>query len=92
MNVSPDCDCWGFSDAAIVPDIGVLASADPVAIDQAAYDLVTQAAGLGGSRGEGLEAGRDKFREVTGVDGTAALAHAEKLGLGNRAYELVTTG
>jgi uncharacterized Fe-S center protein len=89
-NVSPDCDCWGFSDAAVVPDIGVLASADPVAIDQAALDLVEQAAGLAGSRGEGLHEGQDKFKEITGVDGTAALAHAERLDLGSRRYELKT--
>jgi len=87
--VSPDCDCWNFSDAPIVGDIGVLASTDPVAIDQAAYDLVTAAAGLPGSRGEGMGPGTDKFTTVTGVDGTAAMAYAEKLGLGTREYELV---
>jgi uncharacterized Fe-S center protein len=87
--VSPDCDCWNFSDASIVGDIGVLASVDPVAIDQAAYDLVTAAAGLSGSRGEGLAAGQDKFTAVSGVDGTAAMAYAENMGLGTRTYELV---
>ena len=89
--VSPDCDCWNFSDAPIVGDIGVLASSDPVAIDQAAYDLVTAAAGLAGSRGEGLAAGKDKFVAVSGVDGTVAMAYAERMGLGTRTYELVET-
>jgi uncharacterized Fe-S center protein len=88
--VSPDCDCWSFSDAPIVGDIGVLASTDIVAIDQAAYDLVTAAVGLPGSRGEGLGAGEDKFTVVTGVDGTAAITYAERLGLGTTDYELVT--
>jgi hypothetical protein len=88
--VSPDCDCWSFSDAPIVPDIGVLASTDIVAIEQAAYDLVTQATGLAGSRGEGMAAGSDKFATVTGVDGTHAIAYAEEMGLGTRVYELVT--
>jgi len=87
--VSPDCDCWSFSDAPIVPDIGVLASTDIVAIDQAAYDLVTEAAGLPGSRGEGLPQGGDKFASITGVDGTHAIAYAEHMGLGTREYELV---
>ncbi|MDO8914477.1 MAG: DUF362 domain-containing protein [Coriobacteriia bacterium] len=87
--VSPDCDCWSFSDAPIVGDIGVLASTDPVAIDQAAYDLVTAAAGLPGSLGEGMAAGSDKFTVITGVDGTSAMAYAEVMGLGTRAYELV---
>lgn len=89
-NVSPDCDCWHFSDASVIPDIGVLASADPVAIDQAAYDLVTGAAGLPGTRGEGLGAGVDTFREITGIDGTIAMRYAEQMGMGTREYELIT--
>lgn len=89
-NVSPDCDCWNFSDAPVVADIGVLASTDIVAVDQAAYDLVTGAAGLPGSRGEGLAAGADKFSAITGIDGTVALHYAESRGLGSRTYELRT--
>ena len=88
--VSPDCDCWSFSDAPIVPDQGMLASTDIVAIEQAAYDLVTAAPGLSGSRGEGMAAGEDKFSVITGVDGTRAIAYAEEMGLGSRGYELVT--
>lgn len=88
--VSPDCDCWNFSDAPIVGDIGVLASTDIVAIDRAAYDLVNDAAGLPGSRGEGMTPGEDKFRLVTGIDGTAAISYAERFGLGSSEYELVT--
>jgi uncharacterized Fe-S center protein len=88
--VSPDCDCWNFSDAPIVPDLGVLASTDIVAIEQAAYDLVTGAVGLSGSLGDGMGAGSDKFTAITGVDGTRAIAYAEEMGLGTRDYELVT--
>jgi hypothetical protein len=88
--VSPDCDCWSFSDAPIVPDQGMLASTDIVAIEQAAYDLVTAASGLGGSRGEGMAAGEDKFTAITGVDGTRVITYAEEMGLGSRGYELVT--
>ena len=87
--VSPDCDCWNFSDAPIVGDIGVLASTDIVAIDRAAYDLVTAAVGLPGSRGEGMGAGQDKFTEVTGIDGTLAIGYAQEMGLGTTEYELV---
>jgi uncharacterized protein len=87
-NVTPDCDCWSFSDAAVVPDIGVLASTDPVAIDQAAYDLVSAAPGLPGTLGDKSEAGEDTFRSITGIDGTHAMAHAEALGLGTRNYDL----
>lgn len=89
-HVTPDCDCWHFSDASIVPDIGVLASTDIVAIDQAAYDLVTAAEGLPGTRGEGLCKGTDKFAAISGIDGQIAMAYAQELGLGTRAYDLVT--
>jgi len=50
MNVSPDCDCWGHNDAAIVPDIGIAASFDPVALDRACADMVLKAPALQGSR------------------------------------------
>jgi uncharacterized Fe-S center protein len=89
-DVSPDCDCWSFSDAPVVANIGVLASTDPVAIDQASYDLVTKAPGLPNSRGEGMVAGDDKFLAITGIDGTHAMRYAEEMGLGTRAYEIKT--
>lgn len=92
MNISPDCDCWNFSDAGVVADIGVLASTDIVAIEQAAIDLVTGADGLSGTRGEGLVAGVDKFKAITGVDGNRAIEYAEEMGLGSRAYDLVHVG
>lgn len=88
--VSPDCDCWSFSDAPIVPDLGVLASTDIVAIEQAAYDMINAAPGLAGSRGEGMGAGSDKFTAITGVNGTRAIAYAEEMQLGTRDYDLVT--
>ena len=87
-NVSPDCDCWNFSDAPVVADIGVLASTDIVAIDQASYDLVVAANGLPGGRGENLSSGADKFASITGVDGTIAMRYAEEMRLGTRDYEL----
>jgi uncharacterized Fe-S center protein len=86
--VSPDCDCWSFSDAPVVADIGVLASTDIVAIDQAAYDLIVAAPGLPGGRGAGMASGADKFREITGVDGTVVMSYGEKCGMGSRDYEL----
>jgi uncharacterized Fe-S center protein len=95
MNVSPECDCWNHNDAAIVPDLGIAASFDPVAIDQACADLVTQAPILAGSKlaakhpCEGR--GEDKFQLVhPNTSWQAGLAHGEKIGIGNRAYELIT--
>ncbi len=43
MNVSPECDCWAHNDAAIIPDLGMACSFDPVALDQACADLVNAA-------------------------------------------------
>ncbi|MBE3140084.1 MAG: DUF362 domain-containing protein, partial [Thermoplasmata archaeon] len=50
MNISPDCDCYSFNDYPLVPDIGMAASFDPVALDQACADLVKAAPALPGSR------------------------------------------
>ncbi|MFA4966624.1 MAG: DUF362 domain-containing protein [Candidatus Margulisiibacteriota bacterium] len=81
--VSPNCDCYGFNDAPIVPDIGILASTDPVAIDQACIDLVNEH--------EGRIKGSDKFQVLyPKVDWTIQLKYAEEIGLGKREYDLTT--
>jgi len=88
--VSPACDCYGHSDAPIVPDIGILASTDPVALDQACADLVNQARGLPETAlASGHEPGGDKFRGVyPQIDWQVSLQHAEQVGLGGRRYRL----
>jgi uncharacterized Fe-S center protein len=96
MNVSPECDCWNHNDAAIIPDLGILASFDPVALDQACADMTIKAPALNGSAlsekypHEHLE-GKDKFH-LTHPDThwQAGLEHGEKIGLGTRQYELIT--
>jgi hypothetical protein len=89
--VSPSCDCYGHSDAAIVPDLGILAATDPVALDQACADLVNQARGIPDTAlSAGHEPGGDKFRGVhPDIDWEVTLEHGEKIGLGKRAYELI---
>jgi len=89
--ISPACDCYGFSDAPIVSDIGILASEDPVAIDQASVDLVNQEEGNRSSKlTKNLNAGGDKFRGLyPEVDWTIQLAYGEEIGLGLRNYELI---
>jgi len=95
MNVSPDCDCWNFNDYPLVPDIGIAASFDPVALDQACADLVTEAPVYPKSRissGNMHEdhCGTDKFKLAhPNTNWQAGLEHAEKIGLGTRKYELV---
>ena len=91
-NITPECDCWSFSDAPIVPDIGVLASRDIIAIDQASYDMVTEAVGNAHSEGEGLASGADKFEAIHGIDGQIAMSYGEELGLGTRTYEIRRIG
>ena len=88
--VSPACDCYGHNDLPIVGDLGILASRDPVAIDQACADLVNKSRGLPGSALKNKSAGTDKFKDIyPQVDWPLQLEYAEKLGLGAREYELV---
>jgi uncharacterized Fe-S center protein len=90
-DITPACDCYGHSDAPIVHDVGIVASKDPIAIDQASVDLVNQQTGTTAScLKEGLKAGEDKFRAVyPKVDWTIQLDHGEHIGLGSRQYELI---
>jgi hypothetical protein len=75
--ITKECDCLAKDDPKIAPDIGIFASLDPVALDQATYDAVVRACG------------RDVFRIAhPDRDGTRQLAHAQRIGLGVRAYEL----
>jgi len=96
MNVSPNCDCWGFNDYPLVPDIGIAASFDPVALDQACADLVNAAPALPGSsicddHKHGDLQGEDKFKRAhPDTFWQAGLAHGVKIGLGSTEYELIT--
>jgi len=89
--VSPACDCYGHCDAPIVNDIGICASTDPVALDQACADLVNNAKGNQDSALKtGHEPGGDKFRGCwPEIPWQVQLEHAEKVGLGSRVYELI---
>jgi uncharacterized protein len=92
MNVSPNCDCWGSNDAPIVADIGIFASADPVALDQACVDAVNAAPAIQGTvlTDKGYSGKGEKFGHVhPDTDWSATLDHAAKIGLGTREYELI---
>ena len=91
MQISPACDCNGYSDAPIVRDIGILSSEDPVAIDQASVDLVNQEEGNRSSKlTKNWKPGEDKFRALyPEVDWNIQLAYGEEIGLGTREYELI---
>jgi hypothetical protein len=89
--ISPACDCYGYSDTPIVNDIGILSSEDPVAIDQASVDLVNGETGNRASKLEkNWEPGEDKFQAIyPKVDWNIQLAYAEEIGMGTRDYELI---
>jgi len=89
--ITPACDCNGYSDAPIVNDIGILSSDDPVAIDQASVDLVNGQVGNRSSKlSKNWNPGEDKFRAVyPEVDWNIQLAYGEEIGLGTREYELI---
>lgn len=89
--VSPACDCYGYADAPVVNDIGICASTDPVAVDQACADLVNNAEGNRASvLQSGWEPGKDKFKGVhPEIDWEVQLDHAVKLGMGKREYNLI---
>jgi uncharacterized Fe-S center protein len=89
--ISPACDCNGYSDTPIVNDVGILASEDPVAIDQASVDLVNQQSGNPASKlPKNWENGEDKFRALyPEVDWSIQLSYAEEIGLGTKEYELI---
>jgi uncharacterized Fe-S center protein len=89
--ISPACDCYGYSDTPIVNDIGILSSEDPVAIDQASVDLVNGEVGNRSSKlSENWNPGEDKFRTIyPKVDWNIQLAYGEEIGLGTRDYELI---
>ncbi|ACN17231.1 ferredoxin (iron-sulfur cluster-binding protein) [Desulforapulum autotrophicum HRM2] len=90
-DISPACDCLPYNDAPIVRDIGIVASTDPVAIDQASVDLVNQQQAFANTRlKHNREPGEDKFRGLyPDVDWEIQLDYAETIGLGTRTYELV---
>ncbi|UCE17919.1 MAG: DUF362 domain-containing protein [Gemmatimonadota bacterium] len=91
-NITPGCDCMPFSDAPIVPDIGILASLDPIAIDQASIDLVNRSTGFENTAlKERFKSGHDKVRAVyPDIDWEVQLQYGERLGLGHRSYRLIT--
>jgi len=78
-NITTFCDCWSMENPTIAPDIGIITSDDPVAIDQAALDLVIK------------NTGEDVFKKAhPNINHKTQLEYAEKIGLGSRKYILET--
>lgn len=97
VDVSPYCDCHAENDAPILPNIGMFASFDPVALDQACADACLKAEPIRNSllgdhmAADGFVDHHDHFKNTTPEsEWETQLIHGEKIGLGSRAYELIT--
>ena len=96
QDISPICDCHGEIDAPILPDIGMFASFDPLALDQACVDACLKATPMPGRQlaknmaKKSFVAHHDHFCNSTPEsEWRSCLEHAEKIGLGSRKYELI---
>jgi uncharacterized Fe-S center protein len=83
-NMSVDCDCDGNPSAPCLRDIGILASTDPVALDQACLDLVFNHTNSNGDDAKPL------VERINKKHGVHTVEHAEKIGLGSRKYKLIS--
>ena len=96
-DISPFCDCHAENDIPIIPDVGMLASFDPVALDQACVDLCNKMPVIEDSRLDhhlkrfGAEDHNHEYFHMNHPDAEweAGLVHAEEIGLGSREYELI---
>lgn len=95
-DILPNCDCHGENDAPILPDVGIFASFDPVALDQACVDACLHATPMPNSQLSDNLADphwhhhHDNFLDSNpNVRWKETLEHAEKIGLGTREYELI---
>ena len=79
-NMSVDCDCCAKAEEPKIKDIGILASLDPVALDQACVDLVYNSSDPGK---------KDLIERIESRNGILIVETAHKLGIGNRDYELI---
>ena len=96
LDISPNCDCHAENDAPILPNIGMFASADPLALDQACVDACLAATPMPGSQlydhmhSPDFHDHHDHFKNSTPEsEWRSCLEHAEKIGLGSREYELI---
>lgn len=91
VDVAPFCDCHAENDASIIPDVGMLASFDPVALDQACVDLVNAQPVNQNTIMQERVCTADHFTSVhPETNWESCLDHAQKLGIGTRQYELIT--
>jgi uncharacterized Fe-S center protein len=90
IDVVPECDCFPWAGKAVCPDIGIFASKDLMAIEEATLDAIDNAPISPGSVAaeKGLKPGEDKFRAINGFSPRIITRAGEKIGLGTREYAL----
>jgi uncharacterized Fe-S center protein len=92
LEVTPDCDCWNKSELPIVPDLGIIAGQDPIAVDRASHDLIKAAPGYPGSKleaSDGMKPDGDKVHPIYPKIETEAYFHlAANAGIGTEEYEI----
>ena len=91
VDISPNCDCHNENDAPITPNVGMFASFDPVALDQACADAVNAMPGNSGTMyDEAKEHTGDHFHDIhPDTSWKQGLEYAQSIGLGTREYELI---
>jgi uncharacterized Fe-S center protein len=95
LNVTPECDCMPSSDRFMIPDIGILASFDPVAIDTASLDMINKAKTISENVRDKKDfdlkySDTDKMKMAhPNIDWHVQLKYAEELGLGSKDYDLI---
>lgn len=92
IDVSPNCDCHSENDIPIVPDVGMFASFDPVALDAACADAVNNQPVMSGSiLNQSGSKHNDYFTDISpDTDWKVAIDYAEELGIGSKEYELIS--
>jgi len=92
LQVTPFCDCWGFTTPSIVPDIGIVVSDDIVAVEQAALDSIKAENYIPGSLPEQLKMSDTDghlFQRIWGKDPYLQVRSAARIGLGSTEYNIV---
>jgi uncharacterized protein len=91
MQITMLCDCWGFSTRPLIPDVGILASDNITAVENASLDLTRDGDPLPGSlpKGRELVAGNHLMERIHAKDPYVQIDQLEAVGLGSRAYRLV---
>jgi uncharacterized protein len=93
QSVTPQPDEYPYSDIPFIPDLGIIASDDPVAADWATYQMIMQSPGIPGSIAQNLDVlakGQDKLQAITGQTPEHMLAYGEEMALGSRKFQFLS--